>query len=285
MDNRPTSPAAFPWRPVRPVGGTAAPELPLPSHRPVLRLLDFSRRQAPEPAPQPPADADDIALVGRLALDDGQALAQLMARYWQPMVSFAMEKVRSQDAAEDLVQEAFVRVWERRRQLRPHASPRAYLYRVLRNLLIDEYRRRRLRDRFSLVAGGSDISDEPSPIAVLEADEAARAARLAIAALPERRRDVFVLAHLHGLSYKEVAEALGITTRTVANHMTLALAQLREAMAGYTGTPRGSKTRTLAFAKRSLAGEAGARPDHQGPPPADATGDVLEDPPLGSPAS
>ena len=285
MDNRPTSPAAYPWRSARPVGGTAAPELPLPSHRPVLRLLDFSRRPAPEPAPEPPADADDIALVGRLALDDGQALAQLMARYWQPMVSFAMEKVRSQDAAEDLVQEAFVRVWERRRQLRPHASPRAYLYRVLRNLLIDEYRRRRLRDRFSLVAGGNDISDEPSPIAVLEADEAARAARQAIAALPERRRDVFVLAHLHGLSYKEVAEALGITTRTVANHMTLALAQLREAMAGYTGTPRGSRSRTLAFAKRPPAGEGGARPDAQEYPLAADGNEVPEDPPLGAPSA
>jgi len=243
----------------------------------VLRLLDFARRRAPSPAPEaaPPAsappDADDVALVGRLALDDAQALGQLLERYWGPMVAFAMEKVRSQDAAEDLVQEAFVRVWERRRQLRPQASPRAYLYRVLRNLIIDEYRRRRLRDRFAQLVGRSEVSDAPSAVATLEADELAGAAGRAIAALPERRRDVFVLAHLHGLSYKEVAETLGITPRTVANHMSLALAQLREALAVHTGR-RGEGSRVLPFPPvRRL-----------GAPVAQEGG---SDPPLGAPSS
>ncbi len=239
----------------------------------MLRLLDFTRRaevRAPVPAPPALPDADDVALVGRLALDDAQALGQLLDRYWGPMVAFAMEKVRSQDAAEDLVQEAFVRVWEKRRTLRPQASPRAYLYRVLRNLIIDEYRRRRLRDRFAQLVGGSEVSDAPSPVAVLEADELAGAAQRAIAALPERRRDVFVLAHLHGLSYKEVAETLGITPRTVANHMTLALAQLRDALGGHTGRRVEAAARVLPF------------PAGHGAP----VGEGLQaDPPLGAPSS
>lgn len=244
----------------------------------MLRLLDFARRRAPSAVPPdaPPAqpDADDVALVGRLALDDAQALGQLLERYWGPMVAFAMEKVRSQDAAEDLVQEAFVRVWERRRQLRPQASPRAYLYRVLRNLIIDEYRRRRLRDRFSALTGGSERSEAPSAVAVLEADELAGAARRAIAALPERRRDVFVLAHLHGLSYKEVAETLGITPRTVANHMSLALAQLREALGAHTGR-RGDGARVLPFPPVRRAAPDGALGVDEGG----------SDPPLGAPSS
>jgi len=200
----------------------------------VLRLLDFTRRPSPSLPPEPAPDADDVALVGRLALDDGQALAALMERYWRPMVAFALDKLRNADAAEDLVQEAFVRVWERRRELRPHASPRAYLYRVLRNLITDDFRRRRLRDRFSFFASLGSPTEVPSPVALLEAGELATAAERAIAALPERRRDVFVLAHLHGLSYREVAETLGITPRTVANHMTLALTQLRTALADFT---------------------------------------------------
>lgn len=200
----------------------------------VLRLLDFTRRSASTEPPAPASDADDVALVARLALDDGQALAAMMDRYWRPMVAFAIDKTHSQDAGEDLVQEAFVRVWERRRELRPHASPRAYLYRVLRNLITDDYRRRRLRDRFSFFVSQSISSEVPSPVAMLEAGELATAAERAIAALPERRRDVFVLAHLHGLSYREVAETLGITPRTVANHMTLALSQLRVSLAAFT---------------------------------------------------
>lgn len=192
-----------------------------------------------------------MALVARLALDDGQALAALMERYWRPMVAFALDKIRGQDAAEDLVQEAFVRVWERRRQLRPHASPRAYLYRVLRNLITDEFRRRRMRERFSFFRSLVDPAEVPSPAATVEAGEFASAANRAIAALPERRRDVFVLAHLHGLSYREVAETLGITPRTVANHMSLALAQLREALAAYT-RPSGAEPRLLTLPRRPV---------------------------------
>jgi RNA polymerase sigma-70 factor (ECF subfamily) len=200
----------------------------------VLRLLDFTRRQAPSLHPEPEPNADDAALVARLALDDGQALAALMERYWRPMVAFALDKMGSQDVAEDLVQEAFVRVWERRRQLRPYASPRAYLYRVLRNLMTDDFRRRRLRERFGFLKALGTPEEVPSPVAVLEASEFATAADRAIAALPERRRDVFTLAHLHGLSYREVAETMGITPRTVANHMSLALAQLRASLAVFT---------------------------------------------------
>ncbi|MBK8057433.1 MAG: hypothetical protein IPK33_06015 [Gemmatimonadetes bacterium] len=66
----------------------------------MLRLLDFTRRQ-PRRLPAGPApDADDVALVARLALDDGQALAALMDRYWRPVVAFALVKVHNEDATE-----------------------------------------------------------------------------------------------------------------------------------------------------------------------------------------
>jgi RNA polymerase sigma-70 factor (ECF subfamily) len=204
----------------------------------VLRLLDFSHERPRDAQPLQPAEETDAVLFARLVTDDGQALSELMNIYWRPMVAFAMGRVHSQDAAEDLVQEAFVRVWERRRDLRPQASPRSYLYRVLRNLITDVHRRRRLVDRFNFFKSLQDPVETPSPHALLEADEFSAAATRAIDALPERRRDVFVLAHLHDLSYREIADTLGITPRTVANHMTLALTQLRTALAGYTGWTR-----------------------------------------------
>ena len=174
------------------------------------------------------AQPDDLVLAARLTVGDAEALSCLLERYWRPMVAFATDKVGSQDTAEDLVQETFVRVWEKREQLRPYTSPRAYLYRVLRNLITDDYRRRRLRDRW-LMARRVEESEAPVSSAplLLEADQLAVAANEAIAALPERRREVLILAHFHGLSYQEVAETLGITRRTVANHMSLALKELR----------------------------------------------------------
>jgi RNA polymerase sigma-70 factor, ECF subfamily len=154
------------------------------------------------------------------------------------MVAFAADRLGSRDAAEDAVQEVFVRVWAHRAQLRPYTSPRAYLYRVLRNLITDDFRRRRLRERWAEARQHEPAPEPPTPVAELEAGQLAAAARRAIAALPERRRDVFVLAHLQGLSYRDVAEALGITRRTVANHMTLALRELREALAPFTSPDR-----------------------------------------------
>ncbi|MBM4186671.1 MAG: sigma-70 family RNA polymerase sigma factor [Gemmatimonadetes bacterium] len=122
-------------------------------------------------------------------------------------------------------------------RLRADTSPRAYLYRALRNLITDDHRRRVLRDRWAESCRNQPEPQVPSPALLLEADQLASAARRAIAALPERRRDVFVLAHLHGLSYKEVATTLGITRRTVANHMSLALKELRIDLAGFIDQP------------------------------------------------
>jgi RNA polymerase sigma-70 factor (ECF subfamily) len=199
--------------------------------------------QAAAPAPKRSEDMkqsgvsggepDDVALVGRLAVGDAQALSALLDRYWRQLVTFAADKLGSLDAAEDAVQEVFVRVWNHRTQLRPYSSPRAYLYRVLRNLIADDFRRRRLREGWG-AGHQAEERETATPAAILEANQLATAANRAIAALPERRRDVFILAHLHGLSYRDVAEALGITRRTVANHMTLALRELRSTLAPYT---------------------------------------------------
>jgi RNA polymerase sigma-70 factor (ECF subfamily) len=226
----------------------------------ILRL----RTVAPS-VDSPPAspDAADAVLFARLAADDGQALAALMECYWRPMVGFAMGCVHSQDAAEDLVQEAFVRIWERRRSLRPEASPRSYLYRVLRNLITDTHRRRRLVDQFAFFASQREPVEAPSAQAVLEADEVSAAAERAIAALPERRRECFILAHLHEMSYREVAEALGITPRTVANHITLALAELRAALASHTSVPR-PRRRGLSLTRAGTAAETAGAPDGEG---------------------
>ncbi len=206
-------------------------------------MLHVGRARAtPALRTPPPAESDDLALAARIALGDAQALSLLLERYWRPMVGFAADKLGSQDAAEDLVQEAFVRVWDHRSHLRPYTSPRAYLYRVLRNLITDDYRRRQLRDRWATARQFDDEPQVPSPALLLEADQLADAARVAIAALPERRRDVFVLAHLHGLSYQEVAQALGITRRTVANHMSLALKELRTDLAVFLEGPSVART-------------------------------------------
>lgn len=173
-------------------------------------------------------DEHERALVAGIVDGDVSAFARLLDRYWEPLVRYAARRLGGLDAAEDAVQQAFVRLWRNRALLKPNRFVSGYLYRLVHNLAIDELRRRRTRERADLAA--QDAAAPPTPAQVLEADELAAAAARAIDALPERRRDVFVMAHFHGLSYRQIAEVLEITPRTVANHMTLALRELRSSL-------------------------------------------------------
>ncbi|MBM4186670.1 MAG: hypothetical protein FJ206_05085 [Gemmatimonadetes bacterium] len=77
-------------------------------------MLQNRRPVSTQPLGPVTAPDADVAIAGRLVAGDSEALSLLLGRYWRPLVSFAMSRVGSLDAAEDLVQEAFVRVWQHR---------------------------------------------------------------------------------------------------------------------------------------------------------------------------
>ena len=182
------------------------------------------------------APSDDGAALGaRLRTGDPAALEALLAQLWAPLVRFVLPLVDGVDAAEDVAQRAFLRVWDVRRALRADGAARAVLYRAARNLALNE--RRDHRTRLRLLADRARDGDPAgagaparSPLDLLVADEVRDAVAAAIAALPERRREVFVLARYHGMSYGEIADVLELSPQTVANTMSAALASLRRAL-------------------------------------------------------
>ena len=80
---------------------------------------------------------------------------------------------------------------------------------------------------------GTAIDPPATPVQIVDAVLLGRATERAIRALPARRRTVFTLAHVHGLSHAEVGQTMGIAPQTVANHMSLALADLRAALSPF----------------------------------------------------
>lgn len=175
-------------------------------------------------------DGSDAALAAQLAAGEVAPFARLQEKYWQPLVGYAMRMLRHQDAAEDVVQETFVRLWENRASLDPGQSLKGYLFRTARNLVIDEIRRAQVRENR---APRMAQSPPPTPAEVTEVGELERAVERAIDTLAERRREVFMLAHFDNLTYRQISEVLGIAPQTVANHMTLALRELRTALQPY----------------------------------------------------
>ena len=145
------------------------------------------------------------------------------------LMRYAGRELRDMDLARDIAQEAFIQVWERRRAWTPRGSARAYLYRIVRHLVIDERRRQGVRRRWLERQERQDSPRPPIPAEELDGKLLAEAFEAAVVSLPDRRREVFELVVLRGLSYAEAAAVMGISVQTVANQMTAALRAVRRA--------------------------------------------------------
>jgi RNA polymerase sigma-70 factor, ECF subfamily len=172
----------------------------------------------------------DEVLLDRLTRRDADALDALYTRYGRLAFALAYRVVGSPEAAEDVVQEAFLSVWRNAASYQQvRGQVRGWLLTVVRNRAIDSLRAREARPK----AGGTldDLSwlpaDESDP-----ADDALRRVeaatiRGALSALPPEQRQTVELAFFSGLSYPEVAEKMGAPLGTVKSRMRLALERLR----------------------------------------------------------
>lgn len=142
-----------------------------------------------------------------IALRDGStaALEELMAVYWAPLVRWVARELNDEDVARDLIQETFVQVWQRRSRWASRGSPRAYMFCITRNLLIDERRKRNVRSRWLLRSRRNEPRLPATPEDDLDAVRLWDAYQRALAKLPERRREAFLLVYIQGLSHAEVA--------------------------------------------------------------------------------
>ena len=186
----------------------------------------------PLPRQTRPTDSPpDATLLRRLASDDERALDFLLERYWDPLFRFALRRTGSRDAAADVVQDVFCRLWARRASWRAQGSVRALLFRLTRNSAVSQHRGQHARLR--ALQNYAELSADRSTSGRVPAEHAELREQLerAIAALPVRRREVFLLRMMDDLSYEEIARVMGTSKQTVANQLTRALATLRPALA------------------------------------------------------
>jgi len=172
--------------------------------------------------------------VGRVGQE---RVEELLGAYWRPLVAYAERLLEEREAAEDVVQRAFVRIWENGHEVPPGDGELPFLYRVVRNLAANEWRRRETRDR-CLHQGYHEgrpvlAAHASGPEEEMEARELAVALAAAVGNLPARRREVFILSRYHGLSNPQVAEVLGVSSQTVANQLVSALRTLRTTLSPY----------------------------------------------------
>ena len=170
----------------------------------------------------------DRELIDGLRAGNRGTMERLLAEYWNPLCQFAEGILAGAADPQDVVQEAFIKLWNRRDHWSAEGSLRALLYTVTRNAALDERRRHgRAMKSLERVDGPSP---EPTPSEQTIARDLQRAAAKAIAQLPPKRQEVFRLAREEGLTYAEIASVMDVSPQTVANQMSLALADLRRAL-------------------------------------------------------
>lgn len=150
----------------------------------------------------------------------------LAVRLWGPLVAYAQRLLGDVASAEDVVQHAFVRLWESKNPIPNGDDARALLYRVVRNLALNELRRDRIRNDWA----SDQWSDEPESVAtsdLVERMELRAAIEAAVDQLPPRRREIFILSRFHELSNDEIANILTVSPQTVANQLVAAMRTLR----------------------------------------------------------
>lgn len=153
-----------------------------------------------------------------LRAGDGAAFDVLFRRWSGPLLRYLDRMVHDLAVAEELVQEAFIRVHQARDRYRPDARFSTWLYRIATNLALNELRRPRHRavHRSADEDGAPPLADVgPGTDDRVDARRRARAVEAALAELPDKQRAALCLAAVEGLSYAEVAEALDVTEKAV----------------------------------------------------------------------
>jgi len=165
--------------------------------------------------------------------DDHVAFARLLERWQGPIRNLCARMTGDVHRGEDIAQEAFARVFAKRKEFRPEAKFSTWLWRIALNLCYDELRRRTRRNECSLSAERSDeevsaekLSEEPAPDQRLVSGEECELVRQALVHLPEIQRAALVLRYCDGLKLREIAEILQIPETTAASRIAAGLSQI-----------------------------------------------------------
>jgi RNA polymerase sigma-70 factor (ECF subfamily) len=169
----------------------------------------------------------DAILMRRLATGDIGALAQLVEAHQQRVRTLAFRICGRWELADDVTQEAFLRVHRSAGSYQPQAAFSTWLYRIVVNLCMDQLKRPRL--------ARLDESDPPpttDPNRLMQAERSAAIQR-AVAQLPERQRVAILLHRFEGLSHAEIASATGWSRASVESLLVRAYAELRQKLAAW----------------------------------------------------
>ena len=170
----------------------------------------------------------EVLLVSELKKGNVAAFDELFEIYGKRIHHFAYGYLKSQDDAEEIVQDVFFRIWEKREELKPELSFKAYLFKISYNYILQCFEKARKRQAYK------DLIIEEALTSVPDLDERIDYQTLLdkldriIDQLPARQKEIFIRRKKEGQSVKDIAKTLDLSPKTIENHLTEAMKRVRK---------------------------------------------------------
>ena len=170
-------------------------------------------------------------LLHKVKLGDVEAFEAVFNSHYAPLVGYGRTIIKDSDEAEDIVQQVFISIWEKRSDMEIHTSLRGLLYRSVHNACLNRIKHNKVRISYAkelTLTSSSSFTQED-----IRQKELQKRIDDAVALLPEQCGKIFKMSRFDELKYQEIADQLGLSVKTVENQMGKALKIMRESLKDY----------------------------------------------------
>ncbi len=176
----------------------------------------------------------DLFIIKKIQDGDMGEFERIFKKYYDPLCRHAFNILNDMDTAEDLVQEFFYQFWKNRAALTVRLSLNAYLYQSIRNNALRQLEHLAVRKNYAekVFNGNQDTATEPAPTDA-ELHDLTRVIETTLNQMPERCSRIFCMNRFDGKKYREIAEILSISVKTVEAEMGKALQIFRKSLKDY----------------------------------------------------
>jgi len=171
----------------------------------------------------------DVEILQRLKKGDKKVLSELYDSYWKALFVSSYNLLNDKELCEEIIQDVFIDFWNSKEKLQIKISIKSYLYACVRYKVFNEFRKSRFKN-VELFEELPQRFQYATPETKIMHKELIMQVDAIVKTLPKKCQEVYVLSRNNQLSHKEIAKKLGISTKTVENHITYALKVLRTAL-------------------------------------------------------
>ena len=168
-------------------------------------------------------------LLEKLAESDQSAFSSIFKAYYKDLVMFALTFFKDSGDAEEAVQEIFIRLWEKRREIKLYGSLKSYLLKSVQNYCLDDIRRRHVREHYAGEMETQSLYVNDTEEYILYSDLMNQLDQL-LTQMPDEVAQTFRMNRFDGLKYQEIAQQLNVSVRTVESRISKALRILHQTL-------------------------------------------------------